>query len=256
MEIKVLGAHNCEAEKLKIVTLLIDDTLAIDAGGLTSSLSLPAQLKLKAVLLTHQHFDHIKDIPALAMNLFLNGRQIKLYSILSVYHALSRHLLNGELYPRFLEPTSPVPPIRFQVIEPQVTISVASYRVFPVSVNHSQPTVGYQVTTADDASLFYTSDTGPGLTECWQQISPQLLIVEVTAPNRYQQFARESGHLTPELLQAELASFREIRGYLPHVLAVHMNPWLEPEIENEIAVAAQALAHPIDLAREGMKLHL
>jgi len=256
MEIKVLGAHNCEAGHLKIATLLIDSTLVIDAGGLTSSLSLPELLKLEAVLLTHQHYDHIKDIPALAMNLFLNNRRIELYSVLPVYHALASHLLNGELYPRFLEPTQTAPPIIFKVIEPEETITIADYRILPVLVNHSRPTVGYQVTAINDSSVFYTSDTGPGLTECWRQVSPQLLIIEVTAPNRYQEFARESGHLTPELLQAELFNFQQVKGYLPQVLVVHMNPWLEPEIESEIAAVAQALGNPVRLAREGMKLHL
>jgi cAMP phosphodiesterase len=173
-----------------------------------------------------------------------------------VYHALTNHLLNGELYPRFLEPTQLAPPIIFKVVDPKETILTTEYRLLPVPVNHSRPTVGYQVTASNDSSVFYTSDTGPGLTECWQQVSPQLLIIEVTAPNRYQEFAKESGHLTPELLQAELVNFQQVRCYLPRVLVVHMNPWLKQEIESEIAVVAQTLGNPIDLAWEGIKIHL
>ena len=82
---------------------MIDDVLAIDAGGLTSSLSFSAQQKLKAILLTHQHYDHIRDIPALAMNLFLSDATINIYSTLPVHDALATHLLDGELYPNFLE---------------------------------------------------------------------------------------------------------------------------------------------------------
>ncbi|GAH38128.1 unnamed protein product, partial [marine sediment metagenome] len=80
MKIQILGAHNCESQNSKLITLLIDDTLAIDAGGLTSSLSFPAQQKLKAILLTHQHYDHIRDVPAIAMNFYLAGATINIYS--------------------------------------------------------------------------------------------------------------------------------------------------------------------------------
>jgi ribonuclease BN (tRNA processing enzyme) len=38
----------------------VDDVLALDAGGLTSSLALSEQLGLKAVLITHRHYDHVK----------------------------------------------------------------------------------------------------------------------------------------------------------------------------------------------------
>jgi len=65
MNIQLLGVHNCESQNTKLTSLLIDDILVVDAGGLTSSLSFEAQRKLKAILLTHQHYDHIKDVPAI-----------------------------------------------------------------------------------------------------------------------------------------------------------------------------------------------
>ena len=256
MDIKVLGAHNCEAKSSKFICLLIDDSLVIDAGGLTSSLSLQAQQKLRAILLTHQHYDHIRDIPALAMNLFLHQSNINIYSTLPVRDALATHLLNGELDPKFLEQPQQKPTIKFTIIEPGKTEQVEDYAILAVPVNHTNPTVGYQVTSPDGKSMFYTSDTGPGLTECWEQVSPQLLIAEVTAPDEYQDWAVQAGHLTPSLLKQELINFRELKGYLPRVVVVHMNPSLEKEIETEIESIANDLNSPITLAYEGMRLHL
>ena len=63
MNIRILGAHNVESRTTRCISLLIDNTVAIDAGGLTSGLSISAQQRLKALLLTHQHYDHIRDIP-------------------------------------------------------------------------------------------------------------------------------------------------------------------------------------------------
>ncbi len=256
MNIQVLGAHNCESQNSKFISLLIDDVLAIDAGGLTSSLSLTAQQKIKAILLTHHHYDHIRDIPAIAMNLFLQGVTTSIYATQSVYDALTTYLLNGKLYPNFLEQPPENPTVKFTIIKPHQTKQIEGYSILAVPVNHTDPTVGYQVTSPDGKTVFYTSDTGPGLTNCWEYVSPQLLIIEVTAPNRYEEWARESGHLTPSLLKQELTDFQEIRGYLPRVITVHMNPGLEKEIEAEIAAVARALNNPITLAYEGMQLQL
>ena len=256
MEIQVLGAHNCESQSSKFISLLIDDTLAIDAGGLTSSLSFEAQRKLKAILLTHQHYDHIRDVPAIAMSLFLQGDTITIYSTQPVYDALSSYLLDGKLYPKFLEQPQQEPTVKFVIIEPYKLEHVAGYSLLAVPVNHLVPTVGYQIASADGKMAFYTGDTGPGLTDCWQYVSPQLLIAEVTAPNKYEEFAKKSGHLTPSLLKQELINFRELKGYLPHVVLVHMNPDLEKEIAGETAAVAQALNSPITLGYEGMRLHL
>ncbi len=256
MDIRILGAHNCESQSSRLISLLIDEVLAIDAGSLTSSLSLPAQQKLKAVLITHQHYDHVRDVPAIAMNFFLQGATINIYSLPSVYDILSTHLLDGKLYPNFLEKPQNNPAIRFTIIEPGKLEVIEDYSILAVPVNHLIPTVGYQVTSSDGKSVFYTADTGPGLAGCWQHISPNLLIVEVTAPNRYEQFAKEKGHLTPSLLKQELIGFRELKDYLPPVVTVHMNPGLEKEIEAEIAAVAATLDSSIKLAYEGMQLHL
>jgi ribonuclease BN (tRNA processing enzyme) len=125
-----------------------------------------------------------------------------------------------------------------------------------IPVNHSSPAVGYQVASPDGSTVFYTGDCGPGLADCWQYISPRLLITEVTAPDSYEEFARKSGHLTPSLLKHELTVFQEVHGYLPQVVVVHMNPFLEKEIEAEIATVASTLGNSIKLGYEGMQLHL
>jgi ribonuclease BN (tRNA processing enzyme) len=256
MQVKFLGAHNVESQDSRLVSLLIDDVLAIEASALTSSLSFRAQQKLKAVLLSHQHYDHVRDIPALGMNFLIHESTIEIYSTRPVHEALAAHLLNEVLYPDFTERPPGKPSIKFKTVEPGRTESIAGYSVLPISVNHAVPTVGYQITSADGKTVFYTSDTGPGLAECWRQVSPELLIIEVTACNRYEEFAHQSGHLTPSLLQQELESFRDIKGYLPPVVLVHMNPLDEKIIEAEIAVVNKSLNTNIQLGYEGMQIEL
>lgn len=256
MEITLLGAHNTESESTGMVTLLIDGVLAVDTGSLTSSLSFEEQLELKAVLLSHQHYDHIRNIPTLGMNLFLCESSLDIYGTQPVYDALTAHFLNAEVYANFLELPPENPTIRFTVLEPGQETTVAGYRVLPLPVNHSQPTVGYKITDADGKEIFYTADTGPGLADVWRQISPQLLFIELTGPNRYQDTALTTRHLTPSLLQRELESFREIHGYLPQVVTVHMNPIEEKDITVETAAMAEALEASLRLGYEGMRLEI
>ncbi|MFC2021474.1 MBL fold metallo-hydrolase [Chloroflexota bacterium] len=256
MNIKLLGAHNSESLDTRLSGLLIDDILVLDAGGLTSSLSQAAQKNLKAVLLTHRHYDHIRDVPALAMNFYLSGKTFHIYTTSSVLDILTNRLFDGAIYSKFLERPAENPTVRVTVVEPYKTELIEGYTVLPVSVNHSVPSVGYQVTSPDGKVLFYTGDTGPGLNDCWEQVSPQLLITELTASNRFDEFGRESLHLTPNLLKQELISFREIKGYLPRVVTVHMSPGLEEEIKAELAVVAGELNNQIEPGYEGMEISL
>jgi ribonuclease BN (tRNA processing enzyme) len=256
MNIQVLGAHNVESQNSRLVSLLIDDVLAVEASALTSSLSFAAQQKLKAVLLTHQHYDHLRDIPALGMNFLIHENSIDIYSTRAVYEALTVHLLNDVLYPNFIKKPEQKPAIKFKTIEPGKAENIHGYSVLPVPVNHGVTTVGFQITSKDGKTLFYTSDTGPDLADCWQQVSPELLITEVTVPDGYEEFARQAGHLTPGLLRQELENFRDLKGYLPQVVLVHMNPPQEKMIKAEITEVARVLNAKIQLGYEGMRIEL
>jgi ribonuclease BN (tRNA processing enzyme) len=256
MNIEILGAHNIASKDSGCISILIDRVLAIDAGSLTSSLSLSAQQKLQAVMLTHQHYDHIRDIPALGINFYLQENSIDIYATRPVLEAISAHLLNDVLYPNYTEKPPEKPAIRFNTVIPGGATSVAGYTVLPLPVNHAVPAIGYQITSTDGKKVFYTSDTGPGLADTWRQISPDLLIIEVTGLNSYHDFALQSGHLTPALLQGELESFREIKCYLPQIVLVHMNPLDEAGIKEEIGQVEKALKTKIVFGYEGMQLEL
>ncbi|UCH43883.1 MAG: hypothetical protein JSW16_05285 [Dehalococcoidales bacterium] len=169
---------------------------------------------------------------------------------------MGTHLLNGDLYSDFFHRPEEEPTLRFIPVEPGKSVRIGNYSVMAVPVVHSVPTIGFQITSDDGKSLFYTGDTGPGLSECWEMVSPQLLIIEVTASDYYQDFGGKSNHLTPGLLKEELMSFRKIRGYIPQVVTVHMSPELEVEIRDEITAVAKDLAVPITIAYENLELNL
>jgi cAMP phosphodiesterase len=256
MNIRILGAHNCESTASSCVTFIVDGTLAVEAGGLTSRLSIEEQQSIGSVILTHCHLDHIRDIPSIALNLYSKGASVDVYSTAEVCSVIKEHLLNKTIYPEFQNIPKQKPTVSFLEIEPYRLEWIDGHSILPLPVNHNGSAVGYQITDKQGKTIFYTGDTGPGLAECWRHVSPRLLIIEVTLPNALGDFALNAGHLTANLLEKELISFREIKGYLPEVLAIHMDAAQESVIREELAAVAENLHVPITVAQEDMRLTL
>jgi ribonuclease BN (tRNA processing enzyme) len=256
MKVRILGAHNIESATTGCFSILIDGVIAVDAGALTKSLMLEEQKRLKALLLTHRHYDHLRDIPALGMSLNLQKKNLTIYAPAELRGILTTHLIDNVLYPNYLERPAEKPVFRFQPVEPMKALEIAGYKVMAVPVKHSVPTVGYRITAADGKQVFITSDTGPGLAECWQQVNPQLLIIELTMADRNEAEARQHGHLTPTLLKKELEAFKVMKGYLPQVAVVHINPLDEEEIKAEMKAAEKGLGIEIKFGYEGMTVEV
>ena len=253
MKARILGAHSFESKDTRLSAVLIDDIMAIDAGVLTSSLSFPEQERIDCILLTHGHYDHIRDVPAIALK--NQHRTIDIFAIQTTLDVLSTHLINGILYPKFTESPSPEQPaLRLNSLEPFEIRTVADYQVLPVPMPHAVPSVGFQITDSEGKSLFFSGDTGPGLSACWERVAPDILIIDMHFSNRSADIASMPGHLCPSLLAKELDSFRRIQGYLPRVVLTHMNPEVEEEIRSEATEVAKELGVDMCLAYEDMEL--
>lgn len=248
MRIRFLGVHNAESKNTRLVSLLVDDVVAIDAGSLSSELTFSEQKKVKVILLSHGHYDHIRAVPAFAFNNMEHLTTV--YGTREALDILLSHFVDGIVYPKFTEKIFFLerPALELVPLEPSKLVWIEGYRVLPVTVNHPRGAIGYEITSGDGKTLFYTGDTGPGLSAVWSKVSPQLLIIDVTFSNSLEERARDAGHLCPSLLKAELVEFRRIRKYLPQVVLVHMSPKLEEEITAEVGDVARELGLPISIA--------
>src|SRR3990172_117477 len=100
MEVTILGACQGESRQTHFASLLVDGVLALDAGSLTSTLTLQEQSAIRSVLLTHQHYDHIKDLATLGFNRLGRG-QITICCTPGVRAAVESTILSEEIWLNF-----------------------------------------------------------------------------------------------------------------------------------------------------------
>ena len=252
MQLRVLGAHNGESRWTRMSGYLVDDALALDAGSLTRSLT-PDELRgIRAIILSHRHFDHVKDLLPLGIGVRNEGVTIDVYAIQDTVDAVTETLMNGRLFPDFLtSPSEDAPTFRMHTVEFYQPFRVLGYDAVAVPVYHSVPAAGFQI---DDGSarLFYTGDTGKGLWKAWEHVAPDVLLTEVTFGNENAAGARASGHLTPNLLMDELDRFRATHGRVPEIIVSHINPAWEDAVRRELAEVSTATGQQFTIAEADM----
>jgi ribonuclease BN (tRNA processing enzyme) len=248
-----LGTHNSESDHTRLVSVLIDGVLAVDAGSLTAGLTFSEQSKINSILLSHGHFDHIRDTPTFAFNNL--HRTTRIFATAETLNMLSSHLIDGEIYPAFWRRTEFVnkPALELMPVEPNAHYEIDGYRVYPVAVNHSVHAVGFEI-IKDGQGAFYTGDTGPGLSPVWEVISPQILIIDLTFPDSQEKTARDSRHLCPKLFKKEMLEFRRIKGYLPQIIPIHMHPKFEDEIRRDMEHVNTELGVRVHFVDEGERV--
>ena len=104
MKLRVLGCHGGELPKHKTTCFLVDGVLSLDAGALTASLSLDELCEVDDILLTHSHFDHVKDLPLLSDLLVgKRDRPVRVHGSQECIKALRENMFNNALWPDFTD---------------------------------------------------------------------------------------------------------------------------------------------------------
>ncbi len=250
MEFKVLGCHGGETPKHRPPAFAIDGRAVIDAGSLTSVLTLEEQRKIEFVLISHAHVDHVRDLALMAdTRAQMGGPPLIVASTKGTISALKRHMFNQKLWPDFTTIPSPSnPTVVFKRIRPEVTTQLGRFSVTPVEVNHTVEAVGFIVSDGKSA-IAYSGDTGP-TERLWQIVEHRedisALVMEVAFPNRRLRLAIQSGHHTPKLLEKGLRMLRGKRD-LP-VLLFHIKPVFQREVERDLL---RVKAHNLTLLQLG-----
>ena len=223
-----------------MTSFLIDGAVAVDAGAITRALSIEEQRSIRHVLITHTHSDHTATLPFLIENIFGDRAEaVSIYSTPRVLANVRRHLFNNDTWPDFTRiPNHLYPSVRFVEIEAERPFVISGLRrgdleVTAVPVNHIVPTQGLLLRQGSSSVLF-TSDTGP-TERVWEVANSTedlaACITECSFPNRLQNVADVSLHLSPQTLAVELAKLT--RDVPVHIY--HFKPPYVEELRAELA---------------------
>ncbi len=235
MIIRVLGCHGSEltvadgkggAHECRTCGFLVNETCMVDAGSVSAGLQEAEQGKIRHVLLSHAHFDHIKGLPLLADNLVgrVQNGPVKIRALAEVLDDLRRHIFNDAVFPDFTRlPTADSAPLAYHAFDEEKTFSFDNLEVTAIRVNHTVPAAGFIIRQGNSA-LLYSGDTSE-TRRIWEVAAKEPRIkaafIETSFPNDFRDLAKVSGHLTPDMFAREFAKVG--RPDLP-VYIYHLKP--------------------------------
>ncbi|RYE76112.1 MAG: 3',5'-cyclic-nucleotide phosphodiesterase, partial [Myxococcales bacterium] len=162
LELFVAGCHGGETPRHRTSAFVVDGRIALDAGALTSALTLEEQGKLEAVLVSHAHLDHVRDLATIADNRIQMGSPtLDVYGPPATLRALARHFFNDRIWPDFTKlPTPERPTVRLCPLRVGKPTAIGAYEVTAVPVHHTIDCSGF-VVSSGEVAIGYSGDTGP-----------------------------------------------------------------------------------------------
>lgn len=248
MKVELLPSSIPPSAAQFLVSYLVDDEVAIDAGSVGLLADLRRQERVRHVFLTHEHVDHIASLPILLENVYTPGPDcVELLAAADVLEFIQRDVFNGRVWPDFFAlSTGEDRFVRGTPLTPRAPVERAGKTFTPVPVSHGCDTLGIVV---DDGrvAVAFPSDTGP-TEEFWRvaMASGRLraVFLEASFPDSHADLARQTGHHCPATFATEV---RKLPQHV-RVLVVHRKARFAAEIAREIA----ALGLPnVDLVRAG-----
>ena len=219
-----------------LTTYLINDTLAIDAGAIAIGLSREEQLRIRSIIITHAHLDHVFSLPLYLLDLFEEIHEpVRVYATRSDFDALRRHIFNTRMWITLdTMRNTDTDLISFQPFKSGESFFAEGLKVTPVQVTHTVLTHGL-IVEDDRSALLFTSDTGP-TEDIWQtpveRDKLRAIFIDLSFPNRLTELARVSQHHSPATLLDEMSKMnRDTPIYAVHIKAAYRDQIIE-EIES------------------------
>ncbi len=196
-----------------LTCFVVDDCVAFDAGSLAMASSPLQKQRIRDIVLSHAHLDHIAGLPLFLDDLFSSlSEPVRIHAQAEVIEVLERDIFNWSVYPRFSELSNGQGAVmEYRSFLPGTEFNVRHLSVQPLSVNHSVPSTGF-IVSDHSAKIVLTGDTAE-MNGFWDLINEiddlSAVLIECAFPDELGELARMSHHLTPSGLEMELAKFRK-----------------------------------------------
>src|SRR3954453_3865215 len=129
-------ALNGEEPSQYLITYLINDSVAIDAGSLGLYGSPQRQSEVKHVLISHTHIDHTATLPIFVENAFeVKSECVTIHGSEHVIDSLRRDIFNDRAWPDFIALSEgDVRLLRLNRLEPDVPVEIEGLTITPIPV--------------------------------------------------------------------------------------------------------------------------
>jgi ribonuclease BN (tRNA processing enzyme) len=229
-----------------LTSVLLNETVVLDAGSIGLYGTPQEQARVRHLLLSHTHIDHLATLPIFIENAYEGrGEGVAVYGSAAVLDCLRRDVFNNRVWPDFIALSQGERAfLKLVPFEPGETMELDGLRITAVALDHVVPTVGFLVSDGR-ATVAYVTDTGP-TEEIWRRCNAaadlRAVFLETTFPNELAWLANVSKHLTPATFAAEVAKLsRPVRVLVTHVKA---------RFHDQVAAELQALNLPnVEIAR-------
>ena len=255
--IKILGASGSKAKDLNTTSFQIYKDIVIDAGNVLNALGDEAK-DINHVFLTHSHADHITDLPFIIETFFENRETpLTIYALEETIEVLKKHSFNDVIWPDFTKIkllrndtfSLILKPIKLDEI-----IKIHNYSIKAIKANHISGACGF-VIKKNHQGFVISGDThiNPHI---WEEINNdeeiKSLVIECSYPDKLQELAKLTKHLTPELIANELEKLT--RKNLS-VFYYHLKPSYNKELLKDIK-KHKLLTYNGKILKEGDVIHI
>jgi len=220
----VPSGMQAESRYQYLVSYVVNESVAIDAGCLGFGLCLRSQKKISDVFLTHCHLDHIASLPIFIDNVYEVGPGcVTVHGSASTLNVLQSDILNDRIWPDFVSLSTPASPfLKLNELDPGVQVQVGDLQILPLELTHPIPTLGFAFSDRD-STIAIISDTHHGTSALAQVARDRKLkavFLECSFPDHLDWLADKAMHLIPRTFAAELRQLPET----VRVFAIHIKP--------------------------------
>jgi ribonuclease BN (tRNA processing enzyme) len=238
MKIKILGCCGGQMPGKNNTAFLINNDTLLDAGTIALTLTHAEQKKVKNILVSHAHADHIGALPFYAVNIVSNtGEGVKIHGSAFTINAIKKHLMNGVLWPDFtnINNFGKNPIFSYVALTPGKWYNIGGYRVKQIPVHHTIPTNGF-IIGHKNRYIVYSGDTKE-TSAIWKEAAKlgsrlKAVFVECSFPDKVRFLADVSAHLVPATIGGELKKLGPKQK--PKVFVYHLKPEYIKEIKADL----------------------
>ncbi len=224
MRLEILGCSGGVALGNDTTSFLVDDDLLIDAGTGVGRLSLDQCMKIKSIVLTHSHLDHVCHLPFLLNNTIgKTTESLHVYGLKETIASLKEYMFNGAIWPDFsVLPSVKNPSLVFHTFSLGDVLSLEGKTLTVLPAEHTVPAVGFHI--AKEETCFAFSGDSSKNKSFWNALNHLPPVEMLIVDNQYLESEKELSLKAKHYYAKSLKEDFSLLNYSTSLYLTHLPP--------------------------------